>query len=147
MVVEMTVSEGVVGLLANAQSKSPFEGERYFFEGDLCQMSIAQSVAAALGIRTGIEGCRPYVTSKEDFEEVTKYLISHQKEGWHHYVSREEYCEIKGEYYFGGKYLGYQKEIQQKADELGISIQKGTVLFATSKEDFNAIVEKLNIAD
>lgn len=141
----MKISSGVVGLLANAHATSSFRGERYYFQGDLCQMSAAQKVANSLGIQTDIEGGLPFVMSQEDFDRVKEYLISNQVEGWWHYVTREEYCEIKGEYHFGGKYLRYQKEIQQIADDLGILIQKGSsVLFATSKEDFNAIVEKLD---
>ena len=142
------ISSGVVGLLANAKSTSSFRGERYYFDGDLCQMSAAQIVADSLGIQTGIEGGCPFVMSKEDFDSVKQYLINNRIDGWWHYVTNEEYCQIKGEYYFGGKYLAYQKEIQKIADDLGIPIQKGTsVLFSTSKEDFDAIVEKLDIAN
>lgn len=142
----MKINSDVVGLLANAQSTSSFGGKPYYFQGDLCQMSIAQKVANSLGIQTDIKGGLPFVMSQEDFDRVKEYLISNQVEGWWNYVTNEEYCEIKGEYYFGGKYLCYQEEIQQIADNLGILIQKGrSVLFATSKEDFNAIVEKLAI--
>lgn len=140
------ISSGVVGLLANAHSKSSFRGTRYYFKGDLCQMSTAQRVANSLGIQTDIEGFLPFVLSQEDFNRVKEYLIHNRVEGWWHYVTQEEYCEIKGEYHFGGKYLRYQKEIRQIADDLGIPIQKSSsVLFATSKEDFNSIVEKLHI--
>ena len=72
-------------------------------------------------------------------------MISNRIEGWWHYVSHEEYCEIKGEYYFGGEYLRYRKEIEKIAGELGINIHKGNVLFVTSKDDYNAIVEKLDM--
>lgn len=110
-------------------------------------MSAAQSMADSLDIQTGIEGGIPFVMSQEDFDRVKEYLISYQVDGWWHYVTHEEYCEIKGEYCFGGKYLRYQEEIQRIADDLGIPIQKGReVLFVTSKEDFNAIVEKFDIA-
>lgn len=140
------INFGVVGLLANANSTSSFKGTRYYFKGDLCQKSVAKKVADSLGIKTGMEGCLPFVMSQEDFDRVKEYLILNRLEGWWHYVTHEEYCEIKGEYHFGGKYLRYQKEIQQIADDLGILIQKGSsVLFATSKEDFNSIVKKLNI--
>jgi len=147
MNVNMKISSGVVGLLANAHSTSSFRGKRYFFKGDLCQMSAAQKVANSLGIETGIEGGLPFVMSQEDFDCVKKYLISNKVEGWWHYVTHEEYCEIKGQYHFGAKYLRYEKDIQQIADDLEISIQKdnSSLLFVTSKEDFNAIVEKLNI--
>ncbi len=146
MNVNMKISSGVLGLLANAHSKSSFRGERYYFRGDLCQMYTAQKVAASLGIKTDIEGGIPFVMSQENFDHVKEYLIVNQLEGWWHYVTHEEYCEIKGEYYFGVKYLRCQKEIQKIADDLGIPIQKGSsVLFATSKEEFNAIVEKIDI--
>ena len=147
MNVNMKISSGVVGLLANAHSTSSFRGKRYFFKGDLCQMSAAQKVAPSGGLESGIAGGLPFVMSQEDFDCVKKYLISNKVEGWWHYVTHEEYCEIKGEYHFGVKYLRYQKEIQQIADDLGIWIQKdnNSLLFVTSKKDFNAIVEKLNI--
>ncbi len=139
-------SSGVEGLLANANSTSSFRGKRYYFKGDLCQMSTAKRVADSLGIPIDNEDVYPFVVSQEDFDRVKEYLISNLVEGWWHYVTHEEYCEIKGEYHFGDKYLRYQKEIQQIDDDLGILIQKGnSVFFATSKEDFNAIVEKLNI--
>jgi len=142
----MKIDSDVVGLLANAHAKSSFRGKRYYFKGDLCQMFVAKRVADLLGVPTDIEGGLPFVMSQESFDSVKEYLIFNRVEGWWHYVTHEEYCEIKGEYYFGGKYLRYQKEIQQIADDLGILIQKGnSVLFATSKEDFNAIVEKFNI--
>ncbi len=147
MSINMKVSLGVAGLLASAHSTSSFKGERYFFRGDLCQMSSAQRVASLLGIQTGIEEGIPFAMSKEDFDCVKEYLISNRIEGWWNYVSNEEYRKIKGEYHFGGKYLRYQKEIQQIADELGIPIQEGEVLFATSKEDFDAIVQKLDITE
>lgn len=147
MDINMKVSAGVVGLIANAHSTSSFKGERYFFRGDLRQMSAAQKVASLLGIQTGIEEGIPFAMSKEDFDCVKEYLISNRIEGWRNYVSYEEYCKIEGKYCFGGKYLRYQKEIQQIADELGIPIQKGEVLFATSKEDFDAIVQKLDITE
>ena len=109
-------------------------------------MSAARKVADSLGISTDIEGGIPFVMSQEDFDRVKEHMIFNRVEGWWNYVSHEEYCEIKSEYHFGGKYLRYQKEIQQIADDLGILIQKGSsVLFATSKEDFNTIVEKLDI--
>lgn len=146
----VSISTGVVELLANAHSTSSFRGERYYFKGDLCQMSTAKRVAGSLGIQTGIEGGLPFVMSEEDFDRVKEHLISNRIEGWWHYVTNEEYCEIKGEYYFNGKYLRHQEEIQQIADELGISTQKSgelKILFVTSKEDFNAIAERLDITE
>lgn len=95
---KIDIGFGVLGLLANADSISSFQGKRYFFKGDLCQMSIAQRAAIQLGIRTDIEGGLPFVMSEEDFYRVTQYLVSNQMEGWWHYVTREEYCEIKGQY-------------------------------------------------
>ena len=60
----MNNSSGVYGLLASAHSTSSFEGERYYFDGDLCQMSTAQRVASKLGIQTDIEGGCPFVMSE-----------------------------------------------------------------------------------
>ena len=147
MVVEMTVGEGVIGLLASARSTSSFTGVRYYLKGDLCQMAAAKKEAGLMGIQTGQEGVQPFVTSKEDFDRLKKRLISRRIEGWWNYVTNEEFCEITGEYYFNGRYLGYQEEIRQIAYELDIQIKEDQILFATSKEDFNAIVEKLNIAE
>lgn len=96
MNVNMKTSSGVMGLLANAHSTSSFRGKRYYFEGDLCQMSYAQSVANSLGIQTDIEGGLPFVMLQEDFDRVKEYLISNHVDGWWHYVTREEYCKIKG---------------------------------------------------
>ena len=92
----MKIGSDVVGLLVNAHSTSSFRGERYYFQGDLCQMCTAQKVANSLGIKTDIEGGIPFVMSQEDFDRVKEYLISNQVEGWWHYVTREEYCKIKG---------------------------------------------------
>ena len=125
MKANMKISSGVVGMLANAHSTSSFREKRYYFQGDLCQRYAAQKVANSLSIQTDTEGGLPFVMSQEDFDRVKEYLISNRVEGWWHYVTHEEYCEIKGEYYFGGKYLRYQKEIQQIADGLGILIRKG----------------------
>lgn len=93
----MNIDSGVFGLLVNANARSSFEGEKYYFKGDLCQMSIAQQVANNLGIDTDINGGLPFVMSKEDFTTVTQYIISRRMEGWWHYVSKEEYRQLKGE--------------------------------------------------
>lgn len=94
---KMQVNLGVLGLLANAHSHSAYSGRRFYFKGDLCQMSTAQKTASDLGIPTGVEGGLPFVMSQEDYDTVTKYLIDNRIEGWWHYVSREEYRRIKGE--------------------------------------------------
>ena len=93
----MSVSSGVVDLLANANKRSSFVGRKYFFEGDLSQMSEAKRVATKLGIQTATEGGIPFVMSNEDFEKVTHYMIDNQIEGWWHYVSHEEFLKIMGE--------------------------------------------------
>lgn len=81
---KMKISEGVAALLANAHQPMP-EGKRYFFEGDLCQMAKAAEVAQKLGIKNGVGGGLPYVTSKEDYNKVVKYIVDNQIEGYWHY--------------------------------------------------------------
>lgn len=143
--IRLEANPGVVSLLANAKSHSDYQGTRYYFKGDLCQMSTATSVANSLGIQTSREGGIPFVMSQEDFEMVTQYLIQYQIEGWWHYVTYEEYCQIKGEYYFNGKYLCRKADILKIATELGIRISETetSLFYAYSKEDYNAIIEKL----
>lgn len=92
----MSVSSGVVGLLANANKRSSFKGEKYFFTGDLNQMSIARGVAVKLGIQIDTDGGIPFVMSNEDYEKVTQHIVDNRIEGWWHYVSHEEYLKIKG---------------------------------------------------
>lgn len=140
--IKLEITPGVIGLLANAHSHSDYQGERYYFEGDLCQMFTAQEVATKLGIPTSIEGG----LSEQDFKKVTQYLIDHRIEGWLHYVTHEEYCRIKGEYYFGGEYLCWNAKIHEIADELGIFVGEtdGEVAYTTSKEDFDTIIKKLD---
>ncbi len=142
---EMNCDIGVLGLLANANSHSNYQGSRYFFQGDLRQMSTAKAIASKLGIPTGQENVCPFVTSKEDFDAVTQHLIEHQIEGWWHYVTHEEYCRIKGEWHFGGKYLCQKTEVRKIAAKLGIRVAEtdGSVLYATSKEDYDAIIKQL----
>lgn len=136
---------GTEEMLANANSTSSFKGKRYYLKGNSCQIAAAQKVANLLGIETRVENGLTFVMYEEDFESVKSYLVSNQIDGWCNYVTYWEICEIKGEYYFGGKYLQYPKEIQQVADELGIQIKEGeSVLFATSKEDFDAIIKELD---
>lgn len=91
----MNISAGAVGLLTNAKRRSFYKGEKYCFGGDLQQMSRACQVAIELGVATDIEGGIPFVMSREDYEKVTQHIISHKIEGWWHYVSREEYLELK----------------------------------------------------
>ncbi len=142
--INLEMSGEVFGLLLNAHKRSTYSGSKYYFKGDLCQMSTAQNVAQQFGIHTEVEGGVPFLTSKEDFDFVTQYLINLQIEGWWHYVTHEEYCRIKGEYYFNGKYLCRKSEVRKIADELGIFIaESDTVLYATSKEDYDAIVKQL----
>jgi hypothetical protein len=142
----MSNNSGVLELLSNAHAKSSYQGTKYYFKGDLCQRSTARNVASQLRIRTDIEGGLPFVTSDEDFKTVTQYLISHQIEGWWHYVSYEEFCEKKGEFYFNGKYLSRNDEILKVAEDLGIFLGKTemNLLYATSKENYNIIISKLN---
>ncbi len=88
---------GVFALLANAKTTSSFEGARYYFDGDLCQIATARKIAMQLGIQTGIDGGRAFVMSKKDFERVTQHLIDYKIEGWWNYVTQEEYSKITGE--------------------------------------------------
>lgn len=92
----MKLDVGVASLIANAHSHSMYKGERFFFKGDLCQMATAQSIASRLGIQTEVEGGIPFVMSREDYDTVKQYLISHRIEGWWHYVTKEEYVQLKG---------------------------------------------------
>ena len=81
---KIEISAGVAALLANAhQTVSP--GKKYYFEGDLNQMSKAADVAAKLGISVGINGGLPFVQSKEDYDEVVEYIVDNQIEGYWHY--------------------------------------------------------------
>lgn len=91
----MSIDSGVLGLLANAKNRSTYQGEKYYFRGDLVQMSCAQKVAQDLGINTGCQGGIPFVMSREDFEKVSQHIINHKIDGWWHYVRREEYLKMK----------------------------------------------------
>jgi len=90
------IDSGVMGLLLNSHSHSSFKGKKYFFKGDLYQMSKAQDAARRLGIETDCEGGCPFAMSEEDFKKVKEYLISNRIDGWWHYVSNEEYKKLKG---------------------------------------------------
>lgn len=81
---EIKISAGVAALIANAHQKVP-SGKKYYFEGDLDQMSKAASVAGRLGIQTGINGGLPFVQSKDDYDKVVKYIVDNQIEGYWHY--------------------------------------------------------------
>ena len=80
----MKISEGVAALLANAHQTAP-SGKKYYFEGDLNQMSQAFSVATKLGCKAEIDGGLPFVRSKEDFDRVVKYIVDNKVEGYWHY--------------------------------------------------------------
>lgn len=92
----MSTYIGKKGLLENTNQRSTYKVKEYYFEGDLYQMNEARKVADNLGIKTGIKGGLPFVSSKEDFEKVTQYIVSHRVEGWWHYVSVEEYRKMNG---------------------------------------------------
>lgn len=147
--INLEANLGVVSLLANANSHSDYSGERYYFEGALCQMSTAQNVARQLGIHTDVEGGLPFVTSEEDFDTVTQYLIDHQIEGWHHYVTRAEYRQINGEYPFAYTYWPFKTIILEIANKFDIYVGTnigvtGPFLYVTSKENYSIIMEELN---
>ena len=141
----MYVSDGVIDLLAQAKSKSAYQGKKYFFEGDLNQKSIAKRIAEELGVITEVEGGLPFVTTEEDYELVTKELVGRRSEGWHHYVTHDEYCDIKGEYYFGGEYLRRSEEIQTIAAERSIFLNRTSngVLYVNSRDVFNEVISCL----
>lgn len=81
---ELTLSPGVAALLLNAHTPMP-RGEKYFFKGDLCQMAEAANVARRLGIEVGVGGGLTYVSSKEDYDKVVKYIVDNKVEGHWHY--------------------------------------------------------------
>jgi len=81
---KIEISAGVAALIANAHQTVP-SGKKYYFEGDLCQMSKAASVAGQLGIEVGINGGLPFVQSKEDYDKVVEYIVGNQIEGYWHY--------------------------------------------------------------
>jgi len=81
---KMEISSGVAALLANAHTTAP-SGKKYYFEGDLCQMAKAASVAEQLGIKTGINGGLPFVSTKEEYDKVVNYIVINQIEGYWHY--------------------------------------------------------------
>ena len=81
---KMEISTGAAALLANAHQTVP-SGKKYYFEGDLCQMSEAAKVAGILGIEVGINGGLPFVSSKEEDDKVVNYIVAYQIEGYWHY--------------------------------------------------------------
>ena len=81
---KMEISTGVAALLANAHQTVP-SGKKYYFEGDLCQMSKAASVAGMLGVKTGINGGLPFVSTKEEYDKVVAYIVLNKIEGYWHY--------------------------------------------------------------
>jgi len=81
---KIEISSGVAALLANAHQTMP-SGKRYYFEGDLCQMSEAAKVAGMLDIEVGINGGLPFVSSKEEYDKVVKYIVDNRIEGYWHY--------------------------------------------------------------
>lgn len=91
----LSMNPGVAELLANAHSTPSDRGKKFYFQGDLCQMAKASSVASQLGISTGINGGIPYVSSQKDFDTVKQYLINNRIEGWWNYVSNDEYRRLK----------------------------------------------------
>lgn len=141
----MTVSNGVLGLLSNAGNVSSYEGKKFTFKGDLCQMSSAAGVASKLGLKTGYDDVYPFVTSEEDFNKVIQHMISNRIDGWHHYVTYEKFCELNGEFYFNGNCLHRGDEIRKIANELGIYLGETQmhILYTTSKESHEAIMAKL----
>ena len=76
---------GITALISNAHTQVP-SGKFYTFEGDLCQMAKAASVARELGIKVGYAGGLPYVEFKEDYDKVVQYIIVHRVEGYWHYT-------------------------------------------------------------
>ena len=84
---KLTMGAGVGALLANAHTPIP-KGEKYFFQGDLCQMAEAASVAQKLGIAVDVGGGLTYVMSKEDYDTVIKYIVDHHIEGYWHYTKK-----------------------------------------------------------
>lgn len=92
---QMNIDSGALGLIATANKLSTYKGEKYCFRGDLIQMARAREIAIMLEKETDTDGGIPFVNSKEDFDEVKQYIISHKIEGWWHYVSRKEYLKMK----------------------------------------------------
>lgn len=146
MELKFSMSSDVADLLLNAHTKSDYQGKRYYFSGDLNQMSIASSVARKLGIEVSIEGGIPFVKSQADYDEVTNYLVANMMEGWHHYVSHERYCDIKGEYCFGEHKIEKKAELERAANELGITlfVKDNGLQYVTDREEYNMIVQRIN---
>lgn len=86
----------MMGLLENAKNRSSYSGEKYFFKGDLLQMSTAKIAAKKLGVCTGVEWGNLFVMNEKDYKKVTQHIIKNRLDGWWHYVTREEYLKMKG---------------------------------------------------
>jgi hypothetical protein len=80
-----SVSSGVRNLLLRVNEKSSYVGDKFFFKGDLNQMSKAVDVCKELSITYDFDGGLPFVTSKEAQQKVIQYLIDHKIEGWWNY--------------------------------------------------------------
>lgn len=143
---EFKTTPGVIALLSKADNCQGFKGTKYFFKGDLNQISTAETVATDLGCKVLVEGHIPFVTSSEDFKKVVDYLISHSIEGWFHYVTYEEMCDIKKQYYFNGRYLNENLEILEIARYFNISVAAtdSNLLYAHTREDFTRITKRFN---
>lgn len=92
----MSIDKEMMELLSGTNRRPLELGKRYFFEGDLNQMAIAKQTAERLGVKVHIEGGIPFVMDKKDYDKVTKHIIDQRLEGWHHYVTHEEYLRMKG---------------------------------------------------
>lgn len=91
------IDSGTLGLLATANKRTTYGGEKYFFKGDLIQKGKARAIATYLGIANDTDGAIPFVKSWKDFEMVKKYIIDHRIDGWWNYVTGEDYNKLKEE--------------------------------------------------
>lgn len=80
-----TVSAGVIALIASAHKEIP-EGS-YTFMGDIFQMDVAAQIACRLGIKVSYAEGYSYVSSKEEYDRVVKYIIENHESGYSHYLS------------------------------------------------------------
>ena len=87
--------EQMISLILAANQKSDYEGEKFCFKGDLCQMSKAKKVAQNLSIEVQVTGGIPFVMNQQDYDTVTQYIIDNRIDGWWHYVTKEEYKKMK----------------------------------------------------
>jgi hypothetical protein len=141
-----SVTPGVKNLLERANEKSSYVGEKFFFLGDLNQLSIVEDACRDLNITFERDYGLPFVTSKEDKQKVIQYLIDHQIEGWWNYVSQKEYCRIKGQFFFIGTCSMHYDEVKEIAEKLGIDLlidERSRILYTPSEESYNTIISKL----